>query len=110
MAAPVQRLRLGVSILHISLKEKNLTTQPASDDKFAGKWFWCERCDCPAIQCYHCKHTSCNGNGCNHCHDDFDEVNELINKGLAPSKEGLPVRNRKKDLDDLFNSVLEKKK
>lgn len=63
------------------------------NSKFKDRWFWCELCNSPSIQCEHCKNTSCNGGGCDLCYDDFKEVIQMIGDKTAPSKEGLPIRN-----------------
>lgn len=53
-------------------------------------WFWCGQCDEPAVKCYICHNTSCNGGGCEYCNNLFNEVTELINNRLAPSKDTIP--------------------
>ena len=60
-------------------------------DKFAGRWFWCELCDCPAIKCEKCENSSCNGGGCPECNDDFNEVSRMFAEHTVPPKEGLPI-------------------
>jgi len=51
-------------------------------------WYWCETCNCACIKCERCKNTSCNGGGCDFCHDTFEEASKLSG---SMSKEGLPV-------------------
>lgn len=34
---------------------------------------WCHHCNRAIIECPACHNTSCNGGGCNECHDDFSE-------------------------------------
>ena len=46
-------------------------------NKFSGKIYFCNVCDCPAITCYHCENSSCNGGGCRHCDADFKDFNKL---------------------------------
>ncbi len=56
------------------------------------RWFYCELCESPAIKCNYCENTSCNGGGCDKCNDDFNEVTQLINDGLAPDKDTIPYK------------------
>jgi len=57
--------------------------------KFEGRWFFCELCDCLAISCPHCRNTSCNGSGCEKCHEEFEEVNNMSDDEM-PKKEDVP--------------------
>lgn len=34
---------------------------------------WCETCHVPYIVCPKCHNSTCNGGGCDFCHDIFDE-------------------------------------
>lgn len=33
---------------------------------------WCDHCNTATINCPDCKNSSCNGGGCEKCHDDFN--------------------------------------
>ena len=61
-------------------------------DKFTGRWFHCLSCDRVSIECPHCDNTSCNGGGCDLCHDDFKEVAKMSEEGNLPDKNGLPKK------------------
>ncbi len=56
------------------------------------RWFWCERCNYPSIECESCGNSSCNGGGCERCLADFIEVAGLIAEGKAPAKDQIPLR------------------
>lgn len=65
-------------------------------------------CDHAVIACKdeNCCGTSCNGGGCDLCHDDFVEAMRMVNEGLAPPKEILVVKSKKEDIDKLFQGNL----
>jgi hypothetical protein len=66
------------------------------------KWHYCDTCRLVAIQCEKCGNTSCNGGGCDDCFNDFEEASQMIRSGVAPKKDGLPVRSRKWAFDALL--------
>jgi hypothetical protein len=56
-----------------------------SDDDFLGqralwkekyKISWCDHCEVAVIVCPECANTTCNGGGCDACHDVFVEFNK----------------------------------
>jgi hypothetical protein len=55
--------------------------------KFAGRWTWCNLCQCPKIRCSECGNISCSGGGCDKCDADFTEAIRMVNADEAPTKE-----------------------
>jgi hypothetical protein len=50
---------------------------------------YCALCRTIAIVCPHCHNTSCNGGGCDECHDAFENRDEYLKCGEFPDK--IPV-------------------
>jgi len=58
-------------------------------DRFKDRWYWCGTCDCAAISCPHCDNSSCNGGGCDKCHQDFIYI-MFMKEEDRPKKEDIP--------------------